>query len=131
MGTFFPSNSHILWYFIHRTCIRVFSSIFHSTKKCKKTHRLERTWEIGTHTFPVVWVLFSHSIAILWYTSLHGKCMSFPNKKCNKTHCMGGEDLGNWYSHFSHRRGAFFHWIPILWYSSLYGKYIGFLINIQ
>ena len=25
-----------------------------------KTHCMWRTWEIGTHTFPIVWVLFYH-----------------------------------------------------------------------
>ena len=41
----------------------VFPSISHSTGKCNKTHHMERTWEIGTHIFPVVlWLLFSYSI---------------------------------------------------------------------
>ena len=37
----------------------VFPSISHSMKKSNKIHRMGRTWEIGTHTFPIVWVLFS------------------------------------------------------------------------
>ena len=41
------------------------------------------------------------------------------------------ENLGNWYSYFSHSMGAFFHQIPILWYTSSYGKYMGFFIKFQ
>ena len=40
-----------------------------SPGKSFKTHRMWRTWKIGTHTFPRVWVLFTHQIHILWYTS--------------------------------------------------------------
>ena len=35
--------------------------------KCNKTHVMGRTWEIGTHTFPIAWVFF---ISILF--SLYG-----------------------------------------------------------
>ena len=34
--------------------------ISHSTRKCNKTHRMGRTWEIGAHTFPILWALFFH-----------------------------------------------------------------------
>ena len=27
-----------------------------------KTHRMQKTWEIGTHNFPIIWTLFSHQI---------------------------------------------------------------------
>ena len=40
-------------------------SISHSTRKCNKTHRMGRTWEIGAPTFPIVWALFFHQIPIL------------------------------------------------------------------
>ena len=32
------------------------------------------------------------------------------------------ENLGNWYSYFSHSIGAFFHYIAILRYTSSHGK---------
>ena len=35
-------------------------SISHSTGKCKKTHRMGRTCEIGAPTFLIVWTLFFH-----------------------------------------------------------------------
>ena len=44
-------------------------SICHSTGKYNKTHRMGRTWEIGTPTFPVVWALFS--IRFPFYSMLH------------------------------------------------------------
>ena len=31
-----------------------FSHQFLSTEKCNKTHRMDRTWEIGTYIFPIV-----------------------------------------------------------------------------
>ena len=73
---------------------RVFPLISHGTKKCNKTHRLGKTWEIGTYTFPIVGVLFSRQIRILWYSSLHGKCMGFlinsnSMRKFSKNHQMG------------------------------------------
>ena len=37
----------------------VFSSIPHSMGNVSKTHRMGKSWEIGSHTFPIVWVLFS------------------------------------------------------------------------
>ena len=56
---------------------RVFPSISHSTKNSNKSHRMNRTWEIGTHIFTIVRVRFSCYILILWYFSLRGKCMDF------------------------------------------------------
>ena len=77
-GYFFPIRfpSHDILH--HMGNVWVFPSISHSTGKCNKTHCMRRTWEVGTHNFPIVWVLFSRSIPILRYTSLHGKCMGFP-----------------------------------------------------
>ena len=70
-----------------------------------------KTWEIGNHTFPIVWVLFSHPIPILWYTSSYGKCIGFPTNFPQygkmQQNPLYGEDLGNWYSYFSHSMGAF------------------------
>ena len=54
-----------------------FPLISYSTGKCNKTDRMGRTWEIGTHTFPIGWVLSSHYSPILWYTSSYGKCICF------------------------------------------------------
>ena len=39
------------------------------------------------------------------------------------------ENLGNWYSYFSHSMAAFFHYIPILWYTSSHGKCTVFVIK--
>ena len=106
---------------------------FHNTEKCNKTHQIGWTWEIGTHTFPIVWVIFAHKTPILWYTPSYGKCMGFPinfpwYKKMQQNH-SNGENLGNWYSYFSHSMVAFllldsYHFINfILWEMN------GFLIN--
>ena len=90
----------------------VFPLICQSTGKCNKTHHVGRTWEIGTHSFPILQVPFSHWIPILWYTSLHGKYKGFPinfpwHEKMQQN-SSSGENLGNWYLYFSHSRGAFF-----------------------
>ena len=79
MGTFFPSD-------------------FHHPMVCFITWvngKLGRTWEIGTHAFPIVWVLFSMSFPsymvyfITW--EMHGFSHQFPmtQEKCNKSHHMG------------------------------------------
>ena len=87
----------------------VFPSISHSTGKCNKTHRMERTWEIGNLIFPIVWVFFSYSIIILQHTSLHGKYMgfpiSFPQHEKMQQNPLYVEDLA---SYLSHSMGAFF-----------------------
>ena len=62
----------------HMGNVWVLQSTFHSTGKCNKTHCMGKTWEIGTHTFPIVRALFSHLIPILWYTSSYGKSTGFP-----------------------------------------------------
>ena len=77
-GYFFPIQFPSYDILHHMGNAWVFPSISHSTGKCNKTHCMRRTWEIGTHTFPIKWVLFSRSIPILWYTSLHGKYVGFP-----------------------------------------------------
>ena len=134
-GYFFPILFSSYGMLHHMGNAWVFPSISHSTGKCSKTYRMEKTWETGNHTFPIVWVLFSHSIPILWYTSSYGKCMgfpiNFPQYRKMQQNPSYGEDLGNWYSYFPHSMGAFFRQIPILWYSSLHRKCMGFLINFQ
>ena len=54
----------------------VFTSVFHGTAKCNKTHRIGRTWEIGTHKFPIIWVLFlpcdSHPTVYFITWEIHG-----------------------------------------------------------
>ena len=62
----------------HMESAWIFPSISHSTGKCNKTHCMGRTWETGTHTFPIVWVLFFYPTPILSYTSSYGKWMGFP-----------------------------------------------------
>ena len=89
----------------------VFPSISHSTKKSNKTHRMGRTWEIGTHTFPIARVLFSRQIPILWYSSLHGKCMGFlinfqQHGKIQQKP-SNGQSLRNQFPYFFHSMGAF------------------------
>ena len=54
--------------FYHMGIAWVSPLISHSTVKRNKTQRLERTWEIGTHTFYSM-SLFPHLNPILWYTS--------------------------------------------------------------
>ena len=68
--------------------------IFHTMERCNETHYIGRTWQIGTHNFPIVWVLFSQQIPILWYTSSYVKCMCFlinfrNTEKDSQTHRMG------------------------------------------
>ena len=97
---------------------------------------MRRTWEIGTHTFPIVWVLFSRLILILWYTSLHWKCVGFPIKcriaQKNPTKPIEWGAPGKLVLILFPQHDCFLSCqIPILWYSSLHGKYIGFLINFQ
>ena len=89
-----------------------------------------KTWEISNHTFPIVWVPFSLPIPILWYTSSYGKSMgfsiNFPQFGKMQQNLSYRADLGNWYSYFSHSRGAFF---PFNSHPVVYEKYIGFPIN--
>ena len=61
MGAFLQPDSHHVIYFITWEMLRFHhqSSVSHSIGKCSEIHRIERAWEIGTHTFPKVWVLFS------------------------------------------------------------------------
>ena len=69
-------------------------SIYHSIRKCNKTHRIGRTWKIGTHTFPLVWVLFP--IRSPFYGIFHhmrNACVfssiSYNMGKDSETHRMG------------------------------------------
>ena len=100
----------------------VFPSISHSMRKCNKIHRMARTWEIGNHTFPIVWVLFSYLIPILWYISSYGKCMgfpiNFPQYRKMQQNPSYVEELGNWYSYFSHSMSAFipFDYHPVVYF---------------
>ena len=61
----------------HMENARGFPSISHSIGKCSKTHRVGRTWKIGTHTFPKERAVLYHQIPILWYALSHGTCMAF------------------------------------------------------
>ena len=115
----------------------VFPKISHSTRKWNKTHQMERTWDTGTHNFPIVWVLFSHPILILWYTSSYVKWVSSPlishSTRICKKNIMGrtwgtlgkpGRAVG---SHtFPIVFVVFSYLIPILWYTSSLGKQMSF-----
>ena len=98
--------------FYHMGIAWVSPLISHSMVKRNKTQRLERTWEIGTHTFYSM-SLFPHLIPILWYTSWHRKRMvfllNFPKHWKIQQNSWSDESLGNWYSYFSHRMSAFCH----------------------
>ena len=108
----------------------VSSSIFHSTGKCNKTHRMGRTWEIGEKNsyisrgmdavFSVdshfmVWFItwerqvFSHQFPITWEKTATltewgklGKLVP-GNILQNPLYV---ENLGNWHSYFFHIMGA-------------------------
>ena len=77
MGAFFSFRLSSYGIRHHMGNAWFFPLISYSTGKCNKTDRMGRTWEIGTHTFPIGWVLSSHYIPILWYTSSYGKCICF------------------------------------------------------
>ena len=59
-----------------------------------KTHCMWRTWEIGTHTFPIVWVLFSSRFTFygiiynMWNTWVFPS-VSHSMGKCNEIHRCG------------------------------------------
>ena len=97
-------------------------SISHSRGKCNKTHRMRRTWEIGTHTFPIVWVLFSHFVAshgILHHTRnvWVSPSISHSTEKYNKTHRMRRtQEIGT--HTFPIVWVLSFHQISSLWYTS-------------
>ena len=111
-GCFFPITFPSYGTLHHLENAWASRSISHTTRKCNKTHHMGRTWEIGTHTFPIVWVVFSHQIRIVWYTSWYGKCMgfpiSFPQYRKMQQNPSSRENLGNWYSYFSHSIDAVF-----------------------
>ena len=81
----------------------VSSSIFHSTGKCNKTHRMGRTWEIGEK-----YSYFSGSMDAVFPVDSHfmvcsshgkGKCflINFPKHGKRQPHSPNGESLGNWF----------------------------------
>ena len=66
------------------------------SRKCNKTYRMGRTWQICTHTISIVWATFSREIPILWYTPSYQKCMEFPvnfpeHAKRNPKSSIGGK----------------------------------------
>ena len=91
----------------------LFLSISHSTGKCKKTNRMGRTWEIGAHIFSHNMGTFfpsnSHPMICFVEWEMHGFSYQFSmaRKNTNKKPSYG-ENLGNWYSLFSHSMGTFF-----------------------
>ena len=104
MSAFFPSNSHLMVYFI--ICeMSEFPINFPQHKNMQKKHIWGEPGEpwgtlgnpgraVGSHTFPIVFVVFSYLIPILWYTSSLGKQMSFPSishniEKCSEMHQIG------------------------------------------
>ena len=131
LGVFFPLDSHPMAYFI-RWEMHGFPHQFPKLRKCNKTNRMAKVWEIEDHNFLIVWVLFSHLIPILWHTSSFGKSMdfpiNFPHYGKMQQNPPYGENLGNWYSYFSHSMGAYFPF-SILWYTSSHRECMYFLIN--
>ena len=94
-----------------------------------ETHRIGNAWEIGSHTFSIKWVVFA--IKLPSWSILHhmgNECVSVSISQSmgnsRKTHWMvkpekliSGkilenpsyeENLGNWFSYFSHSMSAFF-----------------------
>ena len=75
--------------------------------KSYRTHRMWRTWEIGTHTFPRVWVLFS--IIFTFYGVLYhmwntwvSSSISHSMRKCSEIHRIERAwEIG---THFSRQR---------------------------
>ena len=54
------------------------------------TNRMRRSWEIGTHTFPIVWVIFSirsHPMVNFITWEMHGFFHRI--RKFSETHQMG------------------------------------------
>ena len=107
----FPLDSHFMVYFITWE-MHVFSHQFPITLERQpkpsngeslgnwfpaifyKTHCIWRTWEIGTHIFPIVWVFFSirfPSCGILHHMGNAWVFSSIPHsmRKGRKTHQMG------------------------------------------
>ena len=85
---------------------------FQYHEKGSKTPRTGKAWEIGSHTFPIVWKLSTirfPSCGILHHmrNGSVSPSISHSTWKSNKIYRMG-ENLENWWSHFSHNMGAFF-----------------------
>ena len=85
--------------------------ISQTTGKYKKTHRMRRTWEICTHTFPIVWVLFS--IRFLSYDILQRRenawvfSSNFSQHQKSQQNSSNGKGLGNWFPYFFHKVCSF------------------------
>ena len=94
MGALLPLDSHLVVYFIIGEMHGFSSQIFHSIRKVSETHRMGKTWAIGSHTFSIKCVAFSirfpfcgilHHIGNAWVFS-----SNFHSKgKFWKTHQMG------------------------------------------
>ena len=65
----FPQSIPILRYTYYMGNVWVLPTVSDSMKKCNKTHRMGRAWEIGTHAFSIVWTLFS--VRFPSYGTLH------------------------------------------------------------
>ena len=100
----------VLWYASTYEKYMYFPNNLQQHRKCNKTYCIGRNWEIGTHTFPIVWALFFFPIPILRYASPYGKCMgfliNFPQHGKMQQNPLHGENLGSWYSYFSHSMGT-------------------------
>ena len=81
--------------------------------KSSKIPRKAKAWEIGFHTFfhsmSVFFTIRFPSCGILHHmkNAWASPSISHSTGKSNNTHRMR-ENLGNWYSYFSHSMGAFF-----------------------
>ena len=111
-GCFFPVGFPSYGILHHLGNAWVSPSISHDAGKCSKTHCMGRTWEIGTHIFPVVWVLFSirfpcygilHRMENAWVFS-----SNFPQHQKNEQNPSNGKSLGNQFPYFFHKMGVFF-----------------------
>ena len=78
----------------------IFPSIFHNMAKRSKTHRMEREWEIGAHTFAIVWLLWFSGIQILCYPIHYiGNGWVFPSishRTGKRQHNSSWERPGSW-----------------------------------
>ena len=87
----------------------VSSYISHSTGKCNKTHGMGKVWEIDNHNMgnACVFSSISHNVGKDSQTHQMGKVWEIvPGNILQNP--LYVENLGNWYSYFSHSMGAFF-----------------------
>ena len=101
---FFLSNSNPTVYFIIWE-MHGFPHQFPIARENATKHIIGRNWEISTNTFPIVWVLFpiQFPACVSINFPYHEKMQKKPIVR--KPH---GENLGNWYSYFSHNMVTFF-----------------------